>query len=717
MGKLLELIVARQLTAWAESCNILADGHFGGRKGSGTEDAIFTLEHWIKAKWREGKRVAGLFLDVKSAYPSVHPERLIFYLSQQKCPTYLILMIDDFLRDRSTTIRLDDFISEAHRLEIGLPQGFPLSVILYILYNNSLLIKDFSPERDRVSIGYVDNVVHLVADESFEAAKKALVGEGVRSLDWGRTHGAIFDQAKAQFMWFSKGETPQEPLSFGSQTLKAATEVKWLGVFLDPKLSFARNFRALEDKISKTAGQLKIFGNSRRGSREAARARLIRCVLTPRLTYGAAVWATTANKGKVTALANKADRVAGIFSLGVFKSTSNQFISLRSSIPPIMDDILRTSFSFFFRKITTIKANNIIRRFILSSRSDSTGRLADSARTSLSYSMVDAAVQLKPETLHIAFDLNQLPSRNILYINLDQTKEEAIISVKYLLSTLSPQQDNLLIFSDGSFFPDKGGAGAAFCTQSNLFHTLSMGNNLTVSNHEAEAVGLIAASSLAEKLCHGRVIRKIVFFVDNKGVIIRTKNPGSPKPGQSLFKAIDKNLAALPPWAEIVMVWCPGHKDIPGNEMADKLAKEAVDNPASPSFTVQGNHRKITQLATAELRTCGAASPSLLPIAATSVINQLASGHCSLNYFLFRINRHFDPICPFCSGRDTPVHLLNFCPRFKTIRSDLRRSLRNLKIRFHPDRLDRVLHLRKADLPVARFLQLTGRFPALNIVS
>ncbi|KAA1130894.1 hypothetical protein PGTUg99_028785 [Puccinia graminis f. sp. tritici] len=215
-----------------------------------------------------------------------------------------------------------------------------------------------------------------------------------------------------------------------------------------------------------------------------------------------------------------------------------------------------------------------------------------------------------------------------------------------------------------------------------------MGTNLAVSNHEAEAVGLIAASSLAGNLCQGRMIRKIIFFVDNKGVIQRTKNPASPKPGQSLFQVIDKNLAALPPWAEIVMVWCPGHKDIVGNEMADLLAKEAVDNPASPVFNVQGNHRKITQLATTELRTMAAASPSSLPITATSVINQLASGHCTLNYFLFRINRHFDPI-------------FNFCPQFKTIRSNLRRSLRNLKIRFHPDRLGKVMLLRRADPAVA----------------
>jgi hypothetical protein len=157
---------------------MLADSHFGGRKGSGTEDAIFALEHWVKAKWREGKIVAGLFLDVKSAYPSVHPKWLIHYLSQQNCPNYLILIIADFLQDRSTSIWLDDFISKTHHLEIGLPQGSPLSVILYIIYNNSLLIKDFSLIFDRVSIGYVDDVVHLVAANSFEQTKLMLNGKG-----------------------------------------------------------------------------------------------------------------------------------------------------------------------------------------------------------------------------------------------------------------------------------------------------------------------------------------------------------------------------------------------------------------------------------------------------------------------------------------------------------------------------------------------------------
>jgi hypothetical protein len=292
MSKLFELILARRITAWAEEARVLADGHFGGRKGSGTEDALFAFEHWVKSKWREGKVVAALFLDVKSAYPSVHPDRLIDYLFRLKCPTYLILTIADFLKDRSTTIRLDDFTSTAFPIKIGLPQGSPLSVILYILYNNSLLNKKFCTSLDLVSIGYVDDVAHLVAASSAEVARGLLIEEGQRSLRWGDSHGAIFDQAKAQFLWLSKGKVPEGDFPFGAQYLKSLTEVKWLGVWLDRKLLFNKNFRSLEEKAHKTINQLRIFGNSRWGTREPDRLKLIKSILFPRITYGAALWAT-----------------------------------------------------------------------------------------------------------------------------------------------------------------------------------------------------------------------------------------------------------------------------------------------------------------------------------------------------------------------------------------------------------------------------------------
>jgi ribonuclease HI len=710
MSKLFELIVARRITAWAEKSRVLAEGHFGGRRGSGTEDALFALEHWVKAKWREGKAVAALFLDVKSAYPSVHPGRLIHYLFQLKCPVYLILIIADFLRGRSTTIRLDDFVSTAFPIEIGLPQGSPLSVILYILYNNSLLNKSFRTSLNTVSIGYVDNVVHLVADQSINVAKDRLEEEGRRSLKWGDSHGAIFNQAKAQFLWLTKRKPPADGFPFGDQILKPVTEVKWLGVWLDSKLLFNKNFRALEEKAHKTMTQLRIFGCSRWGAKEKDRIQLIKSVLFPRVLYGAALWATRPNSGKVAALATKVNRLAGIFSLGVFKLTSNKFILNRSGLPDFLDEVIRTSFSFFFRKLTVIKPNNIIRDFILNSRTDSTAKFADSAQLGLAAEKVDVAMALKPENIYLPFEYGVGAARDLECRLLDTSKEDAINSVKSLISSYDSDPEARVIFSDGSFHPEKGGAGAAVCPGRNVFSSFALGGNTLVSNHESEAAGVLAGLGLANVLSSGTDVRRILLLVDNQGVIRRVNDPTAPKPGQGLFAEIDRALATLPEHLQVTLAWCPGHRDILGNEMADQLAKESLESSSAQHLDIPSNYKKVHRRAVT-VSSARLPNPSELHIAFSSLINQLASGHCALKYHLFKICRALDPLCPNCGARETVFHFMNFCPKYRSIRVTLRRNLRSLRIRFKAARLDAILNERKAEVALAKFLQDSQRFP------
>lgn len=72
------------------------------------------------------------------------------------------------------------------------PQGSPLSVILDKVYNSDLLTKFFEFDGDEVSLGFIDNVVHLAAGKDLVEAKAKLSTLGQRSLAWGRSHGAIF---------------------------------------------------------------------------------------------------------------------------------------------------------------------------------------------------------------------------------------------------------------------------------------------------------------------------------------------------------------------------------------------------------------------------------------------------------------------------------------------------------------------------------------------
>ncbi|MBW0550974.1 hypothetical protein O181_090689 [Austropuccinia psidii MF-1] len=154
---------------WEYQKNSIHPGNVGGRPGKTINNAFVMLKSWINYKWREGKVVMGLFLDVKSAYPSVHQKRLNHLLRQRTFPPYLCHIIDSFLSDRTASLKIDDYISRNFSILNGLPQESPLSVMLYLIYNSSLLLPNSpSLNENNISIAYIDDLTHLLAADNIQ---------------------------------------------------------------------------------------------------------------------------------------------------------------------------------------------------------------------------------------------------------------------------------------------------------------------------------------------------------------------------------------------------------------------------------------------------------------------------------------------------------------------------------------------------------------------
>lgn len=157
-----------------------------------------------------------------------------------------------------TNLRLQDYLSEDFEIDDGLPQGSPLSVILYIIYNSSLLIDvQISLQEDKMSLAFINDVTHLVAHKDIDVNILDLEEEGDRSLEWGRRHGAIFDKKKAQVMHFTHKKHGNPVLQFGDQVLTPLdSELRWLGLWLDPKLTFGAHIRRMQQRGKLTIMQL-----------------------------------------------------------------------------------------------------------------------------------------------------------------------------------------------------------------------------------------------------------------------------------------------------------------------------------------------------------------------------------------------------------------------------------------------------------------------------
>ena len=180
----------------------------------------------------------------------------------------------------------------------------------------------------------------------------------------------------------------------------------------------------------------------------------------------------------------------------------------------------------------------------------------------------------------------------------------------------------------------------------------------------------------------------------------------SDKPGQSQqIRAIVATKAILARGATVELVWVPGHKNILGNEVADRLAKEATLEPnisETTSFAYLGI--EINKLKTLELYNyLQSQKPSYYPgsyfntyqwklsnkIAiprgtkreTASSFFQLKLGHGYLKSYLYRLNIATSNKC-VCGQIETTTHLLLHCPIYKEERKTLlKRVKEGVKVR------------------------------------
>jgi hypothetical protein len=117
-------------------------------------------------------RMAGRILslvsfDVKGAFNRVHTSVLTQRLAERRVPKPMVEWIGDFVSNRHAQVTVGEYESEVSGIEYaGIPQGSPLSLLLYVFYNANLVEKKI--DRRGGAIGFVDdfNAWVVGADES-----------------------------------------------------------------------------------------------------------------------------------------------------------------------------------------------------------------------------------------------------------------------------------------------------------------------------------------------------------------------------------------------------------------------------------------------------------------------------------------------------------------------------------------------------------------------
>lgn len=141
-------------------------------------------------------------------------------------------------------------------MNAGVPQGSPLSPVLFILYIASLY-RALKQQHPLISlVGFADDTNLLVFGKSPGANVRQLEAAWKTCLQWAATRGMAFAAEKSELIHFNKNRKQWDnPVNLALPSGESYSAVKpigsgrFLGVWLDWKLSWKAHCSAVDRKL------------------------------------------------------------------------------------------------------------------------------------------------------------------------------------------------------------------------------------------------------------------------------------------------------------------------------------------------------------------------------------------------------------------------------------------------------------------------------------
>jgi retron-type reverse transcriptase len=342
LGKIIESIVARRLSRLAEDHKLLPETQYGARPGRSTEDALLNLQEEIRAHWarKKGTVVSILSLDVSKAFDRVSHQRLLHILRMKRIPTNLVKWIGSFLEDRRTAMKVGNYTSPEEAVQVGIPQGSPLSPILYLFYTAELVQNCQQPKYNATATAFVDDTNILVYGSSAKDNCRKLKQVHKSCERWARKHGSSFNVSKYQLLHLARGKADlKAPLLLGEKRIEPSSSLRLLGVHLDSKLSGKAHVKAVQDRAPALIAALKTISGSVWGTSVQQTKQMYCQAVRPALTYGAVAWFTPDDAtGKRKGVARKLQAIQGRCLravAGAYRATSTEALEAELGVLPL----------------------------------------------------------------------------------------------------------------------------------------------------------------------------------------------------------------------------------------------------------------------------------------------------------------------------------------------------------------------------------------------
>jgi hypothetical protein len=230
-----------------------------------------------------------VFLDISQAFDRIWHPGLLFKLKHTLTSNYYLLL-KSYLADRNFAVKYNYTLSDHFPIEAGVPQGSVLGPLLFLIFSADI------PTAEQTTIAsFADDVAVLSANDDPVSPTRLLptrlLPTHLISLaEWYTRWRMQVNQAKSVQVTFTTRKNACPPLTFNNAPIPVATEIKYLGLHLDHRLTWHAHIRAKRRQLDiKFRQMLWLLGRNFKLSLYN-KLLLYKVVLKPIWSYGVQLW-------------------------------------------------------------------------------------------------------------------------------------------------------------------------------------------------------------------------------------------------------------------------------------------------------------------------------------------------------------------------------------------------------------------------------------------
>ena len=251
-GKLFEKVISIRTISFLNKFELLSPHQFGFREKFSTEYAVLDIHEKLLKNLDDGVSSCAIFLDLAKAFDCVSHDILLRKLEKYGIRGNVYKLFKSYLSSRSQYVKLDNTVSSFIDIVFGVPQGSILGPLLFLIYINDL------PEASHFFIRlFADDTFLCAQDSELWRLENNVNTELSKVYKWLVSNKLTLNYDKCKFMIVSKKKkTSNLSIKINHKDLKQCDTYKYLGVYVDKKLSWKPHIDYICKKISKACGAL-----------------------------------------------------------------------------------------------------------------------------------------------------------------------------------------------------------------------------------------------------------------------------------------------------------------------------------------------------------------------------------------------------------------------------------------------------------------------------